>query len=179
MTPRRPQDDPNMTPTWGSFGVHLGSMWGPCGRSESNLSWRPPRESNLTPLGPILEPSWPPCWPHVGPMLGPCWRPLGILGHLGALLELILRPFLINIEQKMKGRGWILEKPSKTNSFRCFLKFPRFQHEASWGCFWGHLGGLGAILEASWASWGRLDGVLGRLGVLGNAEERLTMLACV
>ena len=21
------------------FGVHLGSMWGPCGRSESNLSW--------------------------------------------------------------------------------------------------------------------------------------------
>ena len=48
-----------------------------------------------------------------------------------------------------------------------------------WGPFWGHLGGLGAILEAFGASWGRLDGVLGRLGVLGNAEERLTMLACV
>ena len=47
------------------------------------------------------------------------------------------------------------------------------------GAFGVILGGLGAILEASWASWGRLDGVLGRLGVLGNAKERLTMLACV
>ena len=37
---------------------------------------------------------------------------------------------------------------------------------------WGPLGRLGA-------SWRRLDGVLGRLGVLGNAKERLTMLACV
>ena len=46
-------------------------------------------------------------------------------------------------------------------------------------CFWGHLGGLGAILEASWASWGRLGGVLGRLGVLGNAEERPTIFGCV
>ena len=47
----------------------------------------------------------------------------------------------------------------------------------------GHLGGLGAILGASWASWDaswrRLDGVLGRLGVLGNAKDRLTMLACI
>ena len=31
------------------------------------------------------------------------------------------------------------------------------------------------VLEAS---WGRLDGVLGRLGVLGNAKELLTMLVC-
>ena len=37
---------------------------------------------------------------------------------------------------------------------------------------WGPLGRLGA-------SWRRLDGVLGRLGVLGNAEERLTTPACV
>ena len=43
-----------------------------------------------------------------------------------------------------------------------------------------------AVLEASWASGGllgrsreRFGGVLGRLGVLWNAEERLTMLACV
>ena len=35
---------------------------------------------------------------------------------------------------------------------------------------------LGDLLGASWR---RLDGVLGRLGVLGNAKERLTMLACV
>ena len=56
---------------------------------------------------------------------------------------------------------------------------PKFRFWIVLGSFWGHLGGLGAILEASWASWGRLDGVLGRLGVLGNAEERLTMLACV
>ena len=116
-----------------------------------------------------------PCWPHVGGR----WASWGILERSWSDLELILSPFLINIEQKMKGRGWILEKPSKPCVFVCFLKFPRFHHEASWGCFWGHLGGLGAILEASWASWGRLGGVLGRLGVFGNAEERLTMLACV
>ena len=56
---------------------------------------------------------------------------------------------------------------------------PKFRFWIVLGVLWGHLGGLGAILEASWASWGRLDGVLGRLGVLWNAEERLTMLACV
>ena len=59
------------------------------------------------------------------------------------------------------------------------MEVTSFDFGSSWGAFWGHLGGLGAILEASWASWGRLDGVLGRLGVLGNAKERLTMLACV
>ena len=63
--------------------------------------------------------------------------------------------------------------------FLLFLEVTSFDFGSSWGPFWSHLGGLGAILEASWASWGRLDGVLGRLGVLGNAEERLTMLACV
>ena len=34
------------------------------------------------------------------------------------------------------------------------------------GCFWGHLGGLGAILGASWASWRRL-------GTSGSAWERV------
>ena len=116
-----------------------------------------------------------PCWPHVGGR----WASWGILERSWSDLELILRPFLINIEQKMKGRGWILEKSIKPYVVICFLKFPRFQHEASWGCFWGHLGGLGAILEASWASWGRLGGVLGRLGVLGNAEERPTIFGSV
>ena len=38
------------------------------------------------------------------------------------------------------------------------------------------LGGFFGVLGVSWR---RLDGVLGRLGELGNAEERLTMLACV
>ena len=37
------------------------------------------------------------------------------------------------------------------------------------GRSWGLLGRLVAVLEASW----------GCLGVLGNAKERLTMLACV
>ena len=119
-----------------------------------------------------------PCWPHVGGR----WASWGILERSWCDLELILSPCLINIEQKMKGRGWILEKPSKPFMFVGFFKFPRFQHEASWGCFWGHLGGLGAILGllgVLGASWRRLDGVLGRLGVLGNAEERLTTPACV
>ena len=35
----------------------------------------------------VLERSWSFLGPHVGPMLAPCWRPLGILGHLGAFLE--------------------------------------------------------------------------------------------
>ena len=56
---------------------------------------------------------------------------------------------------------------------------PKFRLWIVLGVLLGPPGGLGAILEASWASWGRLDGVLGRLGVLGNAEERLTTPACV
>ena len=47
----------------------------------------------------------------------------------------------------------------------------------------GAFGVILEVLERSWGPLGRLggflDGVLGRLGVLGNAEERLTMLACV
>ena len=43
------------------------------------------------------------------------------------------------------------------------------------GASWGSLGGLGASL----ALGGRLGGVLECLGVLGNAKERMTMLACV
>ena len=60
-----------------------------------------------------------------------------------------------------------------------FLEVTSLDFGSSWGSFWGHLGGLGAILEASWASWGRLGGVLGRLGVFGNAEERPTISGCV
>ena len=107
---------------------------------------------------------------------------MGILGHLGAFLErsgAYLEPIFDQHRTEDERQRLDSRKTFKIPCFVGFLKFPRFQHEASWGCFWGHLGGLGAILEASWASWGRLDGVLGRLGVLGNAEERLTMLACV
>ena len=38
---------------------------------------------------------------------------------------------------------------------------------------------FGVILGVLGASWGRLGGVLGRLGVLGNAEERPTIFGCV
>ena len=83
------------------------------------------------------------------------------------------------MEDKTKGRGWIFEKKlEKQCVFLVCLEVTRFDLGSSWGPFWGHLGGLGAILEASWASWGRLDGVLGRLGVLGNAEERPTIYGC-
>ena len=115
-------------------------------------------------------------------MLAPCWRPLDVLGHLGAFLERSGAHLEAIFDQhRTEGEKKRLDslKIIKNHWFVGFLKFPRFQHEASWGCFWGHLGGLGAILEASWASWGRLGGVLGRLGVLGNAEERLTTPACV
>ena len=75
------------------------------------------------------------------------------------------------MEDNTKGRGWIFEKPSKTLFCFCFLflEVTSFDFGSSWESLWGHLWGLEAILEASWASWGRLDGVLGRLGVLGNA----------
>ena len=120
-----------------------------------------------------------PCWPHVGGR----WASWGILERSWSDLELILSPFLINIEQKMKGRGWILEKPSKNVGFCWFVEVPEVPTcgllgvllWSSWGS-WSDLGGLLGVLGASWR---RLDGVLGRLGVLGNAEERLTMLACV
>ena len=56
----------------------------------------------------------------------------------------------------------------------------------SWGVL-GRLGpsvgGLGAVLGRSWgglgATLGRLGASWGGLGMLGNAKERLTMLACV
>ena len=35
------------------------------------------------------------------------------------------------------------------------------------------------VLGRSWRPLGRLGGVLGRLGVLGNAEERPTIFGCV
>ena len=57
----------------------------------------------------------------------------------------------------------------KQHVFKLFLKVTSIDFGSSWKLFWGHLGGPGAVLEASWASWGRLDGVLRRLGVLGNA----------
>ena len=78
---------------------------------------------------------------------------------------------LFNMEDQTKGRGWVFEKLSKTTCFlKWFLEVTGLDFGSSWELFWGHhLGGLGAILEAFWASWGRLDGVLGRLGVLGNA----------
>ena len=106
-------------------------------------------------------------------MFAPCWRPLDVLGHLGAFLERS-GAYLEAIfdEHRTEGEKKRLDSRKIIKNhlvFGGFLKFPRFQHEASWGCFWGHLGGLGAILEASWASWGRLGGVFGRLGVLGNA----------
>ena len=91
---------------------------------------------------------------------------LGVLERSRAYLEAIFD------EHRTEGERKRLDARKTTRKhlfFGGFLKFPRFQHEASWGCFWGHLGGLGAILEASWASWGRLDGVFGRLGVPGNA----------
>ena len=75
----------------------------------------------------------------------------------------------MNMEDTTKGRGWMFETPSKTLCFLRFLEVTSLDFGSSWGSIWGHLGGPGAILQASWASWRRLDGVLGRLGVHGSA----------
>ena len=102
---------------WGPFGVHVGSMWAVGEQSElvtpSGEQFDPP----WTDLGAFLDPMLAPCWAHAGPMLEAVGRVWGIWERLRSDLELILRPFLKNIEQKVKGRGWILEKPSKTIGF--------------------------------------------------------------
>ena len=86
---------------------------------------------------------------------------MGYLGAFlersGAYLEAIFEEHRTEGERKSLDSRKIVKT---TMVFVVFLKFPRFQHEASWGCFWGHLGGLGAILGASWASWRPLGGVL-------------------
>ena len=98
--------------------------------------------------------------------LGPSWRVLGAI-----LTQAYLEAILTNMEDKTKGRGWICEKPSKT---QCF-----FFH-----CFWRSqvsiLAHLGGPLGPSWGSWGDLGGLLGvlgpswrRLGTSGSAWERL------
>ena len=70
-----------------SFGVHVGSMCAVGQQSElvipSGKQFDPP----WTDLGAFLDPMLAPRWPHVGPMMAPCWRPLDVLGHLGAFLE--------------------------------------------------------------------------------------------
>ena len=53
----------------------------------------------------------------------------------------------------------------KHDDFLWFLKAPSIDLGSSWGSFWGHLGGPGAVLEASWAS-------SRRLGTSGSAWER-------
>ena len=76
----------------------------------------------------------------------------------------------MSIEQKVKGRGWILEKPSKTIGVCWFFEGPEHR---SWII-------LGVLLGSSWGSWGDLGGLLGvlgaswwRLGTSGSAWERL------
>ena len=73
-----------------------------------------------TDLGALLDPMLAPCLPNVGDR----WASWGILERSWSDLELILRPFLIHIEQKMKGRGWILEKSTKTTGFCWFFEVP-------------------------------------------------------
>ena len=43
----------------------------------------------------------------------------------------------------------------------------------------GAVGVILGVLGRSWRPLGRPGGVLGRLGVLGNAEERPTIFGCV
>ena len=61
---------------WGPFGVHLGSMWAVGEQSEL-----------VTPSGEQFDPPWTDLGAFLDPMLAPCWRPLDVLGHLGAFLE--------------------------------------------------------------------------------------------
>ena len=112
---------------WGPFGVHVGSMWAVGEQSElvtpSGEQFDPP----WTDLGAFLYPMLAPCWPMLGPCLphvGGRWTSWGILERSWSDLELILRPFLMSIEQRVKRRGWILEKSTKTMCFCWFFEVP-------------------------------------------------------
>ena len=106
------------------FGVHVESMWAIGEQSElvtpSGEQFDLPMDRSWSPLGPHVGPMLAPCWAHVGGR----WASKGILERSWSDLELILRPFLINIEQKMKGRGWILEKSTKAMCFCLFFEVP-------------------------------------------------------
>ena len=84
------------------------------------------------------------------------------------------------MEKVTKRKSWIFEKPSKASCFSLVFEGPADSFCLTLGLFlgsyWvslgglvGFLGGLVAVLEASWLC----------LGMLGNAEGCLTMLACV
>ena len=82
--------------------------------------------------------------------------------------------------KEAKRRGCIFEQSLKACCFSMVFEGPE---DSFWmtlgvlsGSSWGSLGGLGGLLDALWLSWRRVGG---GLGVLGNAKERLTMLACV
>ena len=49
-------------------------------RSNGDSGLRPPQDQIFRPLGPMVA-------LLLDPMLAPCWQLLGVLGHLGALLE--------------------------------------------------------------------------------------------
>ena len=116
---------------WRPFGVRMGSVWGPFEvhlgpmfKSDGDSGLRPPRDKISRPLGPILA-------PLLDPMLAPCWHHVGgrrassgVLGRFWSDLKAIFSPFLINMEHKMRRRGWIFEKPAKTCLFLMVLKVP-------------------------------------------------------
>ena len=74
----------------------------------------------MTPLGPILEPSWTPCWPHVGPMLEAVGRLGASWSVLGAYLEAISDQHRTEDERKRLDSRKII----KNNEFCLFFEVP-------------------------------------------------------
>ena len=138
-------------------------------RPDGDSGLRPPRDLIFGPLGvflgPHVGPMLAPCWPHVGS----CWASWAILAGSWSDFELILKRFLLTWMIRRKEEAGFSKNLQKQSAFQFVLEVTSIDFGSSWGSFWNHLGGLGAVLEASWASWGRLDGFLGRLGVHGNA----------
>ena len=70
---------------WGMFGVHLGSILGPCGDLTATLAPDPLGTRFLGPWDRSLRFSWTPCWHHVGSMLEAVGRLEASLGVSGPI----------------------------------------------------------------------------------------------
>ena len=84
----------NLGPCGGHLGGHFALSWGILGGLGLGQSVQKPGKIHISAVEGYLRPSWA-MWPHLGGHLGGTLAYVGvsggILGHLGAILEAILR----------------------------------------------------------------------------------------
>ena len=115
-------------------------------------------------------------------MLAPCWRRSGVLRGPWAFLGRSEGRLELTFDQHGKEdekERLDFRKILQNTVFSIVFEGPEDWFWMALGCFWGPSG----VFGRSWGPLGRLVAVLEAswecLGVFGNAEERLTMFACV